>query len=264
MRTVSFINLKGGVGKTVSAANFAHILATVHKKRVLLVDGDKQGNASQYFRLYGAQDGTAALLMNPNMDALETVYTTKYKGLDVITSNMDLYTADREMYMDESRDTAGALKAALDRLGDDYDYCIVDNGPAVDTVALNVLAASDDVLVPIRPDDFSFAGLMDLAEQVASAKTLNPRLTLRGAFFTHWQNRGSFWEARDALEKSGICPVFRETISFNPKVSESTFAHEPLCQCAPRSWAAIQYKKLVAEYLGLTDSDKKNKGRESK
>ena len=44
MRTISFINLKGGVGKTVSAVNFAHILAVVHKKRVLLVDGDKQGN----------------------------------------------------------------------------------------------------------------------------------------------------------------------------------------------------------------------------
>lgn len=256
MRTVSFINLKGGVGKTVSATNFAHILAAVHKKRVLLVDGDKQGNASQYFWLYGAQDGTAALLINPNLDALETVYPTQYKGLDIITSNMDLYTADREMYMDESRDTAGALKAALNRLGDDYDYCVIDNGPAVDTVALNVLAASDDVLVPIRPDDFSFSGLVDLAEQVESARALNPELTLRGAFFTHWQKRESFREAWDALEKSGICPVFREAISYNPKVSESTFAHEPLCQYAPRSWATIQYKKLVAEYLGLTDSDK--------
>ena len=46
MRTISFINLKGGVGKTVSAANFAHILAAIHNKRVLLVDGDKQGNTS--------------------------------------------------------------------------------------------------------------------------------------------------------------------------------------------------------------------------
>ena len=45
MRTVAFINLKGGTGKTVSAANVAHILATVHHKKVLLVDADKQGSA---------------------------------------------------------------------------------------------------------------------------------------------------------------------------------------------------------------------------
>ena len=39
MRTLAFINLKGGPGKTISAANVAHILATVHHKKVLLVDG---------------------------------------------------------------------------------------------------------------------------------------------------------------------------------------------------------------------------------
>ncbi len=60
---MAFINLKGGTGKTVSAANVAHILATVHRKKVLLVDGDKQGNASRYFRLYGEQNGTAEMKM---------------------------------------------------------------------------------------------------------------------------------------------------------------------------------------------------------
>ena len=39
MRTLAFINLKGGVGKTVSAANVAHILTTVHHKKVLLEKG---------------------------------------------------------------------------------------------------------------------------------------------------------------------------------------------------------------------------------
>ena len=249
MKTLSFINLKGGVGKTISAANVAHILATVHGKRVLLVDGDKQGNTSQYFRLYGEQDGTAALLMDPARDVLETIYSTQYKGLDVITSNMDLYAADRAIYEEVDRDTSGALKAALRRVGADYDYCVIDNGPAVDTVALNVLMASDDVLIPVRPDDFSFAGMADLVEQIKSAQEVNPALNLAGAFFTHWQNRDVFKQARQALEESGLCPVFNTAINYNPKISESTFAGAPLCDFAGRSWAAIQYKKLVAEYL---------------
>ena len=42
MRTLAIVNLKGGTGKTVSAANMAHILAALHRKKVLLVDGDKQ------------------------------------------------------------------------------------------------------------------------------------------------------------------------------------------------------------------------------
>ena len=38
MRTISVINLKGGVAKTISSINIAHILATVHNYRVLLID----------------------------------------------------------------------------------------------------------------------------------------------------------------------------------------------------------------------------------
>lgn len=47
MRTVSVINFKGGVAKTISSVNMAYILAAVHGQRVLLVDNDKQGNASK-------------------------------------------------------------------------------------------------------------------------------------------------------------------------------------------------------------------------
>lgn len=252
MKTISFLNLKGGPGKTVSAANFAHILATIHGKRVLLVDADKQGNASQYFRLYdGERAGTAALMMNPALDILETIYKTEFSGLDVITSNMELYEADRAVYEDEERDTATILKSALRPIEADYDYCVIDNGPAVDTVVLNVLVASDDVLIPIRPDEFSITGLLDLTEQVESVKALNPALTLRGCFFTHWQNREKFTKVRESLVNSGICPVFDTAINYNPVVSESTIEEQPLCTYARRSWAAIQYVKLVNEYLKM-------------
>ena len=257
MKTLAIVNLKGGVGKTVSAANMAHILAVYHHKKVLLVDGDKQGSASRYFGMYGEQAGTEALLMQLR-DAAEVIYPTQYKGLDIITSNLELYKADRMMYDSEAdEDMAMRLYVRLGYVKNDYDFCIIDNGPSVDTVTLNVLAAADDVLIPIRPDEFSFSGLLDLVEQVNGVReAVNAGLTLRGAFFTHWQNRETFWQARRSLEDSGICPVFQTAINYNPKVPESTLEEKPLCAFAPRSWAAIQYKKLTAEYLALTDSGK--------
>ena len=263
MRTLAIINLKGGTGKTVTAANMAHILAVIHNKKVLLVDGDKQGNASRYFQVYGEHDGTAALLRADALDTESverTIYRTDYEGLDIITSNMDLYTTDRELYGD-SADVSGKLAAALEYVKDDYDFCIIDNGPAVDMVTLNVLAAADDVLIPIRPDEFSFSGLLDLVEQVQAVQEgVNPGLTMQGAFFTHWQNREAFIQARQSLVDSGICPVLQTVINYNPKVSESTLEEKPLCAFSPRSWAAIQYKKLTAEYLNLTDSGKGKEG----
>ena len=81
MKTLAFINLKGGVGKTVSAANVAHILNVYHHKKVLLVDGDKQGSVSRYFGLYGNQEGTAALLLADNLDA-ESVGRAVYNYSD--------------------------------------------------------------------------------------------------------------------------------------------------------------------------------------
>ncbi len=165
----------------------AHILAALHRKKVLLVDGDKQGNASRYFRRYGEQDGAAELLMlGPElMNIAAAIYPTEYKGLDIITSNMELYKTDRMLY-DSERETARVLASALERVQNDYDFCIIDNGPAVDMVTLNVLAAADDVIIPIRPDEFSFSGLLDLVEQVQAVQEgVNPGLTMRGAFFTH-------------------------------------------------------------------------------
>ena len=116
MKTLAFVNLKGGVGKTVSAANMAHILASVHNKRVLLVDADKQGNASQYFKLYGQQEGTGELLLGGDLDTESVeraIYHTQFKGLDIITSNMELYSADRALYDQQDADTAKALFSAL-------------------------------------------------------------------------------------------------------------------------------------------------------
>ncbi len=165
----------------------AHILAALHRKKVLLVDGDKQGNASRYFRRYGEQDGAAELLMlGPElMNIAAAIYPTEYKGLDIITSNMELYKTDRMLY-DSERETARVLASALERVQNDYDFYIIDNGPAVDMVTLNVLAAADDVIIPIRPDEFSFSGLLDLVEQVQAVQEgVNPGLTMRGAFFTH-------------------------------------------------------------------------------
>jgi chromosome partitioning protein len=48
MQTISFMNMKGGVGKTTLAVNVAYALAAFNHKNVLLIDGDPQFNATQY------------------------------------------------------------------------------------------------------------------------------------------------------------------------------------------------------------------------
>ena len=59
MKKITILNLKGGVGKTMTAINFAYYLTKQHH-RVLLIDCDKQGNLSKFFNAYGYEKPTTA------------------------------------------------------------------------------------------------------------------------------------------------------------------------------------------------------------
>lgn len=78
MKSISIVNLKGGVGKTVTAVNLAAILATDYEKRVLLVDVDHQGNASRYCGVNTEErGGLAALLTGGAVCYDEAVFARK-------------------------------------------------------------------------------------------------------------------------------------------------------------------------------------------
>ena len=104
MVTISIINLKGGVAKTLTAVNMAHILASVHNRRVLLVDNDKQGNASKMFGLHSYQEKSVADIMTekrPNMQ--DIIAGTQYSSLDLVPANMNLLRANLAVMVDNTR-----------------------------------------------------------------------------------------------------------------------------------------------------------------
>lgn len=164
MRIISIINLKGGVAKTVSSVNIAHILSSAHNKKVLLIDNDKQGDASKLLNRHSyTRPGTAKILTDREFDMSVIIQPTEYEGLDVVTANMNLLTAALEVMLDQKRPQHNRLKKALEQVKGKYDFCIIDNAPDINISTINALAASDDVLVPI--DDFSIDGLKELVEQ---------------------------------------------------------------------------------------------------
>ena len=102
MKTISVINLKGGVAKTTSSVNMAHILNAVHKKKVLLVDNDKQGNASKFFNRHSYDKaGVAEVMTDRKIDMEAVIQHTDYEGLDIITANMNLSTANLSVMRSE-------------------------------------------------------------------------------------------------------------------------------------------------------------------
>lgn len=214
MRTVSIISLKGGVAKTTTAINMAYILAVIHKKRVLVIDNDKQGNASKAFSLYDTEDADtiARAMMDRDLDVRSVIKKTDYAGLDVITANMGLLEANLRTVVDTGRQQQTRFKKALAPVQGDYDFCIVDNAPDINMSIINALVMSDDVIVPIFMDQYSLDGLNLLLEQVGQVQEdFNQDLNFSGCLVTQYQNNDISNEGIKRLRSRGI-PMFEQKI----------------------------------------------------
>ena len=251
MTVITFINLKGGVAKTISSTNFAYILNAVHGKRVLLIDNDKQGNTSKFFGLHSYDHKSLAdLLTVRGLGIRDVIRNTEYSGLDVIPANMNLLRADKEILMDSSRPQQTRLVKALKDIEGDYDYVIIDNAPDLNMSVMNALVAADEVMIPIKVDKFAFDGLEILQEQIEDIKEFNPNIRIAGCFVTMFQKNDVNLQGEEYLKSNLGLNVFDTVVRRTEKrVDESTFAGTPLQIYSPRSGAARDYKALVAEYL---------------
>lgn len=254
MRTVSIINLKGGVAKTTSSVNMAHIMAAVHKKRVLLIDNDKQGNASKFLNRHNYdKPGIAELMTQRKPDMSSVIQKTEFENLDIITANMNLLTANLKVMLDQQRPQQIRLKKALQEVADGYDYCIIDNAPDINISTINALVASDDVMIPITIDDFALDGLKELKEQIDNTREdLNQDLRLCGCFITQYDRQNEADRQGEAyLRNMGEYHVFETHIRRTAKMKPSTFEREPIILYSSRCGAAHDYKDLVEEYLKM-------------
>lgn len=267
MQTISIISLKGGVAKTTTAVNMAYTLAAVHKKKVLVIDNDKQGNASKAFSRYDIEDKNtiARVMLEKNLNVSEIIKKTNYEGIDIITANMDLLEANLRTIVDTGRQQQTRFKKALNRaaikevdgnkidylpLEEAYDYCIIDNAPDINMSIINALVMSDDVIVPAFMDQYSFDGLDILLEQIAQVQEdFNENLKFAGCLVTQYQNNDVNNQGIEWLKNNSV-PLFNQRIRrTEKKVSESTFAKIPLVEYSVRCGAAQDYKKFVLEYL---------------
>lgn len=254
MRVINIINLKGGVAKTISAINIAYVLAAKQGKRVLLIDNDKQGNTTKFFGLHSYDAPSIAdVLIERDINTLRAaLQCTTYDNLHLLPANMNLLRANKEILLDVSRPQQTRLKKALDsmeRAGYTYDYAVIDNAPDLNMSAINALVAADDVLIPIKIDQFAFDGLDQLREQVEDTREFNDKIRIAGCFITMYAQNNVNAQGEQYLSGNIGLPVFKTVIRKTVKVDETTFAGVPLPAYSKNCTAAKDYETLVNEYL---------------
>lgn len=253
MRTISIINLKGGVGKTITSINMAYGLLQ-HGRGVLLVDCDKQGNTSKFMKCHSYDRKSLSDILLGTAEIRDVIVESDCKSipfeipLDVIPANMSLLRADRQVLLDTTRPQQTQIRSALDQIKDDYEFCIFDCAPDINISVINALVASDDVIIPVTIDEFAFDGIQEILEQIEDVKKYyNPKLNFMGCLVTSYRNDDFHNDGIEALKK--MCgKVFDTKIKWTQMVSKSTFVREPISVYSPRCGASKGYMEFVAEY----------------
>lgn len=282
MQVVSFMNMKGGVGKTTLAVNIAYALAYQHGKKVLVVDADPQFNATQCLldddeyldhiekkstlkdiflpKRAGPVNTTTgvAKTVGKNKLTLSDVTVEIFGGrygktgrLDLLPNHLSIIEAEMAPRGAEKR-----LKTFLKEKASHYDFVLIDCPPTISFFTQAAMLASDKYIVPIKPDWLSVVGL-PLLERYIEDFTDDNGIALEQIGLVFTMVTGNVPHAMKTvmaqIRSDRKADVFKEYISHSTNVVRSVEEHEPIFlykKASPK--LKMQVLDITAEFLKRT------------
>lgn len=252
-KIISFINQKGGVGKTTTCVNLATFLAA-YGKRVLIIDLDPQGNATTGVGVDKNKElNTFYDIILDECNIKDAIISTKIKNLDILPSNVDLAGSEVSLVQRENREKV--LKNVVTTIKDNYDYIAIDCPPSLGLLTVNALTATDTIIIPIQCEFYALEGLSQLMNTVKLVKEyLNSTIEIEGVVLTMKDNRSNLVSqvAKEIRNFFGR-KVYDTVIPRNVRLAEAPSHGVPILIYDNRSSGALAYQSLALEFL------KKNK-----
>lgn len=254
MISIAIINLKGGVGKSVTACNLAAELAS-KGKTVLVVDLDKQGNTSKFFEVCDYDRPCVADVMTGESTAGQAMRQCVYtERIDLLPCDMRMLKANQMLMLDNGP-RQFYLRDALEAVQDEYDCCLLDCPPDLDMGSVNALCMADWVLIPVDCDEWACDGMREIIEQIGRVQMYyNPRLKIMGALLTKYRRTNYAATVAGQLAALPDVPLLRTVIRYTVRVGEAKSAHKPLRDYAPICTATDDYKALADEILEIVSN----------
>ena len=253
MRIISISNIKGGVGKTTTAAVLAAGLAE-KDYRVLLIDSDPQTNLSICFMQEQTDESPSLYHVYSDKKSIDEIKVTVKNNLDLVVGDFELCNADLQFTK------AGRLKMllkAIRNINTKYDFIIIDTPPNLGILSLNAFIASDYVVVPMSADSFSMKGVRLLKQTLNDViDEIEKELPVAGILLTRYNSRTNVSKLLEKSLNSAAAlldtELFKSRIRQAVVLQECQIAKEDLFSYAANAKVTEDYRGFINEFLERT------------
>ena len=251
--TICFTNNKGGSGKSTTCSNLGAAMARAGKK-VLLVDGDMQLNLSLAFFpedwvLEHAQgEKNLYHAIGKQEDLTDYIVHTPYENLDLVPSSTLMSSIEYELFTKWQREFI--LRKCLQKVKDSevYDYILIDAPPTLGGWVMNILCASDYVILPVEASPWGLFGLGNMFEFLDSVEEIAPDLKLGGIVITKVDTRKNYFkQTLETLQELDDVKVFDTYIRVDSGIEWSQDNNAPVIAYKKSSRSAKEYMELTRE-----------------
>ena len=258
-KVIAFANNKGGSGKTTTCSNVGCAMA-LEGKRVLMIDGDMQLNLTiAYFDEdaaleYAASGRNIHSAVKAERDLSEDIVHTQYEGLDMVTSSSLMSGIEFDLFPKWQREFV--LRKCLEgvRARGTYDYILIDAPPTLGTWVMNIMCASDFVVIPVEASPWGLFGLANMFEFCKQAKQLSPGLKVLGIAVTKADERKKYFkQTMETLQGLEETRLFENYVRVDSAIEWSQDNSKPVVAFKKTSRSAVEYKNLTKEILSYVD-----------
>ena len=252
---IAFANNKGGSGKTTSCSNIGCALSMMGKK-VLIIDGDMQLNLTLSFfdeeraLEYASNGKNIYTAIKEEKDLSDFVVSTEYEGLDIIPSTSLMSGIEFDLFPKWQREFI--LRKCLDpiRARGYYDYILIDSPPTLGGWVMNIMCASDFVVIPVEASPWGLFGLASMFDFINKVGEISPRLSVMGIMVTKADERKTYFkETLQTLKESEDIRVFKNYVRVDSTIEWSQDNSKPVVAYKKYSRSALEYKALAKEII---------------